>query len=455
MAEGRSKAEIGQDILRAAQSELYLNFPYLDVALCGLVFQPGDNLTLSLATDGERLLYDANYLSERFMRSGTFVNRAYLHVVFHCILRHLTKKQGKDPALWDLACDIAVESMLDGLDYPCLGSAGSPLRSSLYGDLRGRMPVLSAEGVYRELQRRKLPEYEQAKLQRAFFADDHGLWDPQSWEDKARNERQDRKWQSASERAQTGMETVLAGRAAGGEAVYQQVKVANREQVDYRAFLRRFAVLREVSGVDGDAFDYGFYAYGLRLYGNLPLIEPCETREEKRIEEFVIAIDTSMSTSGDLVRQFLSATYGILRSTETFSTRVNIRVMQCDDQLRDDTALRDLKELKAYMEDFHLMGGSATDFRPVFQRVEDLQKAGELTALRGLIYFTDGMGRYPNKRPPYETAFVMMEDPVLTVDVPPWAIRLTLTEPELETAARQAETTLERDELELAELPEL
>ena len=70
--------------------------------------------------------------------------------------------------------------------------------------------------------------------------------------------------------------------------VLEQIQVANRDDVDYRAFLRRFAVPREVLGVDGDAFDYGFYSYGLRLYGNMPLVEPTETREEKRIEDFVI-----------------------------------------------------------------------------------------------------------------------------------------------------------------------
>ena len=156
------------------------------------------------------------------------------------------------------------------------------------------MKVLTAEGIYRELQRRKLPEYERARLQREFFADDHGLWDPQGKKDQERSERQDKKWRSASERTQTGMETVLAGKATGGEAVYEQVKVANRPGVDYRKFLRRFAVPREVLGVDGDGFDYGFYSYGLRLYGNMPLVEPPETREEKRIEDFVIAIDTSM-----------------------------------------------------------------------------------------------------------------------------------------------------------------
>ena len=79
MPEGKTKAEIGLEILRSAQSELYLNFPYLDAALCGLQFQPGDGVTLSLATDGERLLYDSAYLSERFLRGMAHIDRAYLH----------------------------------------------------------------------------------------------------------------------------------------------------------------------------------------------------------------------------------------------------------------------------------------------------------------------------------------------------------------------------------------
>ena len=65
------------------------------------------------------------------------------------------------------------------------------------------------------------------------------------------------------------------------------------------------------------------------------------------------------------------------------------------------------------------------------------------------------MGRYPKKRPPYETAFVMMEDPAMAVEMPPWAIRLALTEPELDAAERQAAYTDERDETDLRDLPEL
>lgn len=445
---------IGQEILFTSRNELYMNLPYLDVALCALRFQPGGGVTVSLATDGETLYYDGGWLADRYLRSRVLTDRAYLHVILHCMLRHLAKKQGKVPELWDLACDAAVESILDGLDYPCLNEGYVPAKQKFYGECRADMPVLTAEGIYRRLLRLGLSDYELAQLQRRFLVDDHGLWDPEKQDDQQQSQRQDEKWKDLSEKTRTGMETVLAGQATGGEAVLEQVKVAVRDDVDYRAFLRRFAVPREVLAVDGDSFDYIFYTYGLQLYGNMPLVEPPETKEEKRIEDFVIAVDTSMSTSGELVRQFLACTYAILRSTETFTRKVNIRILQCDDQVRSDTAIHDLEDLRDYMEHFELAGGSATDFRPVFQHVAKLQKEGAFTSLRGLIYFTDGMGVYPQKRPPYDTAFVLLEEPPMSVKMPPWAIRLVLDLPGLEKAVRETAEELP-DLIDLDELPQL
>ncbi|MDY3984761.1 vWA domain-containing protein [Dysosmobacter sp.] len=454
MEEQKDFSAIGQEILFTARNELYMNLPYLDVALCALRFQPGGGVTLSVATDGDVLYYDGGYLAERYLRSRVLTNRAYLHVILHCMLRHLAKKRGKLPELWDLACDVAVESILDDLHYPCLEEGTVPAKQKFYGECRADMPVLTAEGIYRRLLRLGLPEYEVARLQRGFLVDDHGLWDPEQQDDQQQSQQQDEKWKDLSDKTKTGMETVLAGRATGGEAVLEQVKVAVRDDVDYRAFLRRFAAPREVLEVDGDAFDYIFYTYGLQLYGNMPLVEPPETKEEKRIEDFVIAVDTSMSTSGELVRQFLACTYAILRSTETFTRKVNIRILLCDDQVRSDTAIHDLEELKDYMDHFQLVGGSATDFRPVFEHVAKLQKEGAFTSLRGLVYFTDGMGIYPKKRPPYDTAFVLLEEAPLSVKMPPWAIRLVLTVPELEKARQEAMEQLP-DELDLEELPQL
>lgn len=448
--EQKDFAGIGQDILFAARNELYMNLPYLDAALCGLAFAPGGGMTVSLATDGETLYYDGAWLAERYLRSRVRTCRAYLHVILHCMLRHLAKKRGKVPELWDLSCDAAVESILDELDYPCLNAGPVPRKQKFYGECRRDMPVLTAEGIYRRLLRLNLPEYEIAQLQRAFLVDDHGLWDPERQDGQEQSHRQDQKWQDLSGKTQTGLETVLSGKGTGGEAVLEQVRVAVRDDVDYRAFLRRFAAPREVAEVDGDAFDYGFYSYGLRLYGNMPLVEPPETREEKRVEDFVIAVDTSMSTSGERVRQFLACTYAILRSAGTFTRKVNIRIIQCDDQIRADDVIHDLEDLRAYMENFRLTGGSATDFRPVFEHVAKLQEAGAFTSLRGLVYFTDGMGIYPEKRTPYETAFILLGEPPLSVKTPPWAIRLVLEAPDLDRAMEQLP-----EEIDLDELPEL
>ena len=41
----------------------------------------------------------------------------------------------------------------------------------------------------------------------------------------------------------------------------------------------------------------------------MPLIEPLEYKEVKRIKEFVIAIDTSGSVSGELVQKFIQTAH--------------------------------------------------------------------------------------------------------------------------------------------------
>ena len=165
--EQKDFAEIGRDILFASRNELYMSLPYLDTALCALVFAAGGGVTLSLATDGETLFYDGPWLADRYLRSRVWPCRAYLHVILHCMLRHLAKKRGKVPELWDLACDTAVESILDELDYPCLNSGPIPQKQKVYGQCRRSMPVLTAEGIYRHLLRQDLPSYEAAQLQRA------------------------------------------------------------------------------------------------------------------------------------------------------------------------------------------------------------------------------------------------------------------------------------------------
>lgn len=64
------------------------------------------------------------------------------------------------------------------------------------------------------------------------------------------------------------------------------------------------------------------------------------------------------------------------------------------------------------------------------------------------------MGIYPRSRPPYETAFVLLEEPPLSVKLPPWAIRLVLSAADLERAAAEAAEEYP-DEIDWDELPQL
>ncbi len=418
---------IGQQILGAARNELYLNMPFLDAALCALPFS-ADYDTPTIATDAKVLYYNGAWLASRYERGRSLICRAYLHTVLHCMLRHPAKKKGRDGELWDLCCDIAVESILDSLDYRCL-EPGTPSvrRIHLYRTLDDTMPVLTAESLYRYYRQNPLSEYDRATWAKEFLQDDHSLWEKMPEEQESEDP-----WPRVAERVQTGMQTVMTESATGGQAITEQLRIATRPTDHYRAFLRRFAVLGEEMGVDADSFDYGYYAYGLRHYGNLPLIEPLETREVKRISDFVIVIDTSMSTSGELVRQFLSYTYGLLKDTENFFRQINLYILQCDDQVRAERHIRNTRELAEYMEDFTLIGQSATDFRPAFERVEQLRQSGAFHNLRGVLYFTDGLGIYPAKRPPYEAAFVMLSDQGYPERVPPWGIRVLVDADELE-----------------------
>lgn len=121
-------------------------------------------------------------------------------------------------------------------------------------------------------------------------------------------------------------------------------------------------------------------------------------------------------------------TFQILHQREYFFTSCRIRILQCDDQVRSDQEIRHLDQCELFLDQFTLFGGGGTDFRPAFVYVNRLIEQHIFQNLGGLLYFTDGEGTYPEKRPSYQTAFLFLGD-YDTFKVPPWAMRLQL-EPE-------------------------
>jgi predicted metal-dependent peptidase len=422
-------ADVCGEILRDARNELYLSMRFLDVPLNALTPVP-DGKICGLGTDGSRLFYQMEFIAELYRKNRIYINRACLHTLFHCLLGHMWARKWRDPELWSLACDISVEALADGLKKACVHLPIPSLRRELYGHLEQELAVLNAESVYRALQ--GLSEKDRERLCVEFCRDDHTLWEQREKPHSRalpRNSKED--WDEMRARVQMELEA-QTGEASDGEKDFKEhLAVENRERYDYRSFLRKFSVQREALQVDPDAFDYVFYTYGLSLYKNMPLIEPLETREIRKVEDFAVVIDTSMSCSGELVKRFLEETYTVLAESESFFKKVNIHIIQCDDKVRQDVKIEDRESLLSYMDGLELFGLGGTDFRPAFLYVEQLIREGRFDRLKGLLYFTDGRGIFPVKMPPFDTAFVFVRDRFTDADVPPWAMKVVLDAEEL------------------------
>lgn len=446
--------QLGTNILSASRNELYLSMRFLDLALSGLQYEM--NLSsLYVGTDGEKILFNPRYLVQRYLCDRVLVNRAYLHMVLHCLFRHPFHLNQRDEELWHLACDIAVESIVDSLPGKAVRLVVSDQRNETYDMLRRELKVLSAEGIYRVLKEKNLSIQEFGKLQLEYWVDDHVFWehkkdddqnqdnqndeqndDQQQEEEQSEKQQQlEEKWTEIGEKTETNLETFSKDMGEEAGELLQYLKVENRERYDYRQFLQKFVTLKEDMRVDDDAFDFIFYTYGLNLYGNLPLIEALEYKEVKKVEELVIAIDTSESCEGETVKRFLEETYAILSSSESFFHKVNIHIIQCDAAVQLDKKITSAEELALFMEDFELRGSGGTDFRPVFQYVDRLIEEKAFQNLKGLIYFTDGYGTFPKRRPAYDAAFVFYHEDYTDVNVPPWAMKLILGKDDLDLRA--------------------
>ena len=460
--EKKEKIEkIAARILQMSKNRLLVNMRFMDMALNQFRIAPDPGVTPFSACDGDVYVYDPAHILYAYQRNENYPIRNFLHSVLHCVFKHFYVSALVNQTMWDLACDIAVESAINDLDLSYLNIEKAKEQIQFFELFQKKVKTISAEKIYRYFMDEKLSQDLVERLSVLFKGDDHCLW--------YLTEEQKRKmglyailggsaavedgkngvgavpgrmlllqgWGDIALRMQTELEVFMKGQGSGAGLLVQNLQEVNRERYDYTEFLKKFAVSMEMMKINPDEFDYNFYTYGLQLYENMPLIEPLEYREVKRIREFVVAIDTSGSTAGGLVQTFVQKTYNILKSTESFFTKINLHIIQCDADIQEDAKITTQQEFDEYLAHMKLRGMGGTDFRPVFAYVSQLMDKGEFENLKGLIYFTDGQGTFPGNKPPYDTAFVFVEDgdkahsTFNNYNIPSWAIKLVLRKDEL------------------------
>ncbi|MCD8361429.1 MAG: VWA-like domain-containing protein [Lachnospiraceae bacterium] len=402
-------------VLQNCRNELCDLFPGLDIAFA--ILQYRSHSEPGFATDGESFLYFPPDLLRLYAENPTCLRRGYLHVLLHCLYRHWLCPADRDLEIWNLACDMAVEQIIEAEGIPELGFSEPLVTKCLH--LLGNFP-LAAETIAQRLEEGRFP-YSLEEMREAFFFDNHACWM------RKPAPAMQKRWEKALLRIAGQSRKGSGGRRGVNPGIMEEeVPPAKSSRTDYRRILRRFMVPREEIELDEDSFDYIYYHLGMEQYGSMPLIEPLEYKEVYRLEELVIAIDTSGSCSGEAVGRFLDETWELLAGQENFFRKMNVFFIQCDCEVRDVALIRSREEWKKYRERIQIRGRGGTDFRPVFREVSRLREEKKLKRMRALIYFTDGDGLYPLTPPDFETIFILLKEKCRPDLVPDWAMKLKI-----------------------------
>lgn len=410
---------LAEQVMRLAHDNILIHLRFFDSALSGLTLrrQTGRG---RMATDGAVCYYDPEEILRGYKKQPNSIARTMLHLLLHCIFSHSFQYDKLEGELWDLAADIAVENVILDMELSGVSVEQDPEEQRKLKILKEDLGALTAEKLYRHFRTNPPSVSERNDYQRLFCRDSHELWKPS---DELFVTQQ--QWKKISERVKADLKSFTNAKT-GAETLEKNLEEATRDRYDYGEILRRFTVIGEDMVVNDDEFDYIYYTYGLNTYGNVPLVEPLEYREVNKVKEFVIAIDTSASCRGPLVRNFLRKTYSLLKGSENFFQKINVHIVQCDMEVQSDTKITCDEDFEKFMNYGKLKGFGATDFRPVFSYVEELKEQREFENLKGLIYFTDGYGIYPEKSPGYDVIFAFLEEDERRMPVPSWALKVVL-----------------------------
>lgn len=368
-----TRPDLCLQIWNLTREQLSVKYPFLRSFLWYFTFRTSTETTTA-GTDGSVIYFSHDFLLHTFRETPHQLEHFLLHTVGHCLLLHTIQEQTEDSATRKKNSDNAVEAFFKE-PYP------------------------------------------------APFWDDHHFWNTAVNQDFLSRI-------ALTLSSLTGVSgTGSYGNGSKGNSsgeLSEELTIRNTGTYDFTHFLKQFARQGEEIKTDIESFDYIPYLYGLEHYGNIPLIEHLEYQEVNRLEELVIAIDTSGSCSLDTVRKFMEETYSILSNHENFFRKMNVYVIQCDSFIQDMAHITSEQDWQDYLKNLTIHGRGGTDFRPVFEYVEELRAKKELKDLKGLLYFTDGDGIYPEIPTDYKTAFVFYKEKEQHQKVPAWAACLTL-----------------------------
>ena len=309
-------------------------------------------------TDGKDIYFNMDFLKSL---NSSEQNALMLHEVLHMALLHVTRRQNRDPKIWNIAADIVVNDLI--LRNTTFILPKGAITDKTYRDK-------SVEFIYESLL--KDNKY---KKHKSYIQDlkDGGTNDNSSqadgleiesyWKDKI---------QVLKNSDMVNNSDKFGSNTTGGlpDGMDREVENILEPEVNWRHALWKYVGR---TPADFDDLDRRFLYRGLYLEGLMT-----------EALEVSVCVDTSGSVSRDLIDQFVAEINGILKSYP----HVKCDFFFCDCQLSGPFKISSSEEIPM------LKGGGGTSFVPFFKYLEK-NNENHMGSHKVSIYLTDGYEEFP------------------------------------------------------------
>jgi predicted metal-dependent peptidase len=377
--------------IEKAKAKLMLEQPYFGTVAASLKLEENNEL-LTFLSDGEALRYNSEYIDRLNVEEVEFV---MANGAMHAVLKHQDRSAGRTQWLWQTATDYVVNSMLvkNGMLLP------------EYANYEHKFDGMYAEEVYQMLRDEMMNDEFATEEQVEQVMDDDDVHNENitmQKENAASPDAPEEKYDKNSEEKVELSSTPSQNSEELKEQFEQIFQKLNRQDTLPKDL--QFVVPEYFSHkVDWREFLYGYIAsYAKSTYSFVPpnmkylyrgIYLPSLSSDLLRI---VIAIDTSGSVDEILLSTFLGEVNSIMQSYPNYE----IDLLTADAKIQSHKVFLPGENL-----DYEVSGGGGTDFRPVFEYIDQQINYPTL-----LLYFTDGMGTFPEMEPSYDVMWVMPEE---------------------------------------------
>ena len=387
------------DKLTKAKAKLMLEHPYFGTVASSLKLEKNNDI-LTFTSDGEVMRYNSEYLERLSLEEVEFV---MANGAMHAVLQHQDRVAKRTKWLWQTASDYVVNSMLvkNGMSLPQYAYYEEKFEGmyveEVYEYLRAEMMDNTDHSMEQETE--QITDSDATSVDNIHMQKEHtpDMNAPDTLdENNAEDKEEEQTSTSDNEDLSEGMKEQL-------EQIFQKLKRQGNlpknmhlvvpeyfsHKVDWREFLYGYIASHAKT-------TYSFTPPNMKyLYRGIYL--PSLSSDLLRI---IVAVDTSGSVDETLLGKFLGEVSSMMQQYPNYE----IDLITADAKVQSHRTF-----LPGEVLDYNISGGGGTDFRPVFEYIDQMIDYPTI-----LLYFTDGDGTFPKDEPSYNVLWIMPE----SIDVP-------------------------------------